>query len=90
MKRKLDKEHIDSIQALRDKYTETTMVLGNLTLELESLRLRVNVLTEEQQKLVQKFHDLKRQESELIDNMRERYGDGEINIADGTFTPGGQ
>jgi chromosome segregation ATPase len=90
MKRKLDKEHIESIQTLRDQYTETTMILGNLTLELESLKLRVNSLTDEQQKLVQKFHDLKRQESELIDNMRARYGDGEINIADGTFTPSGQ
>ena len=33
------------------------------------------------------FERLQKEESELVEQLKERYGNGEINIAAGTFTP---
>jgi hypothetical protein len=45
------------------------------------------MLQNEQTRCMNTFYDLRKQESELLDKMRERYGEGEINIQSGTFTP---
>jgi hypothetical protein len=37
--------------------------------------------------LYSEFEELRKQEQELLEKMRERYGDGQINLAEGTFTP---
>jgi len=46
------------------------------------------MMNAEQDKFLTQFESLRTQESELMQKMRERYGDGQINIVDGTFTPG--
>jgi hypothetical protein len=33
------------------------------------------------------FEELRKQETELLETLKEKYGEGEINIVDGTFTP---
>ncbi len=48
---------------------------------------RLDFLNAEQDRLYTEFETLREQEQELIEKMRERYGDGQINIAEGTFTP---
>ena len=87
MTRKLDKEHVDEITQLRDSFAKNSQTLGNIYLEEYSLKQRFDMLDAERSKYVQQFSDLQKQEQELLEKMRERYGDGEINIAQGTFTP---
>ena len=86
MTRKLDKEHLEEIQSLRDAFTKNSTILGNLTIETYALEQQIEQLKYEKEKLLNEFTQLREQESELIEKMRERYGDGQINIADGTFT----
>lgn len=86
MTRKLDKEHLDEIQSLRDAFTKNSTILGNLTIETYALEQQIEQLKYEKEKLLSEFTQLREQESELIEKMRARYGDGQINIADGTFT----
>jgi len=90
MTRKLDKEHLDAIQDLQEQFTQNTIILGNVTLEHESIKYRIDELETQKQKCLETFKQLKQRESQLIEQMRERYGDGEINVADGTFTAQGQ
>ena len=45
------------------------------------------MLDSERTNYIQQFSELQKQEQDLLEKMRERYGDGEINIAQGTFTP---
>jgi predicted transcriptional regulator len=87
MTRKLDKEHLDEIMELRDAFTKNSQTLGNIYLEEYALKQRFDMLDAERSKFIQQFSDLQKQEQELLEKMRERYGDGEINIAQGTFTP---
>ena len=88
MTRKLDKEHQDEIQALRSEFAKNSSTLGNIAIELHVLNRQLEIMNEEQAKYLNQFESLRTQESELMQKMRERYGDGQINIVDGTFTPG--
>ena len=87
MTRKLDKEHVDEITQLRDAFAKNSQTLGNIYLEEYTLKQRFDLLEAERAKYIQAFNDLQKQEQELLQKMRERYGDGEINIVQGTFTP---
>ena len=84
--KKLDKEHLDQINELRERYAENANVIGNISIEQFSLDRRLTEIAEEKDKRLLETESLKQQESELVIKLRERYGDGEINIDDGTFT----
>lgn len=84
--RKLDKEHLEQIQALQQGYAENANVLGNIAIERYALQQRLTQIETEEQSKLQEIESLKQQESDLIIKLRERYGEGEINIQDGTFT----
>ncbi len=86
MTRKLDKEHLDEIQSLRELFANNANNLGSISLEQIAINRRLEFLNAEQDKLYSEFESLRTKEQELLEKMRERYGDGQINIADGTFT----
>ena len=84
--RKLDKEHLEQIQTLQQGYADNANILGNIAIERHALRMRLDQIEAEEQSKLQEIESLKQQESDLIIKLRERYGEGEINIQDGTFT----
>jgi len=84
--RKLDKEHLQQIQTLQQGYADNANILGNIAIERHALRMRLEQVETEEHTKLQEIETLKQQESELIVSLRERYGEGEINIQDGTFT----
>jgi hypothetical protein len=87
MKRKLDKEHVDQIQELREQFSETTMFLGNISMEKHLAKQQVSQLEAREQEIISRFDNLRQKEQDLLAKLKERYGEGEINIAEGTFTP---
>lgn len=87
MTRKLDKEHLDEIQTLRDAFAQNSQLLGNLYIEEFSLQQQLRQIDAQREEQMKRFVDLRKQEEELLEKMRNRYGDGQINIAQGTFTP---
>ena len=87
MTRKLDKEHLDELQTLRNSFSSNANTLGSIALEQIALQRRLDFLNAEQDRLYTEFESLREQEQELIEKMRERYGDGQINMAEGIFTP---
>jgi hypothetical protein len=87
MTRKLDKEHLEEIQSLRESFANNANNLGSVALEQIAMNRRMEFLNAEQDRLYNEFESLRNQEQELLEKMRERYGEGQINIADGTFTP---
>ena len=86
MTKKLDKEHLEEIQQLREEFAKNSNTLGNIAIELHLLTRQIELVTIEQNKCLEQFETLRNQESVLLEKMRERYGEGQINIVDGTFT----
>jgi len=87
MTKKLDKEHVEAIQTLRSKFAQNASTLGSLTIDEHVLNSQLKQLETIRTEQLEQFESLRTEESELMNTLKERYGEGEINIQDGTFTP---
>ena len=85
--KKLEQVDIDSIVELRQKYAENTNSLGLLTTDEYAINQQLDQLKAEKEKMFSSLNELREQEIKLMDSLKEKYGDGQINIEDGTFTP---
>ena len=85
--KKLNKEHVDAINALQENFTKNTNAVGAISIELEFLETQKHSLINRKTNLIQQFVELREEETKLVETLKEQYGDGQINIADGTFTP---
>jgi hypothetical protein len=84
--RKLDKEHLEQIQALRQQYADNTNLLGNLSIEKFTLTRRIEEVKKLYNSELAKFDSIRLREEELMQKLQDRYGDGSIDIEAGTFT----
>ena len=89
MTQKLDKQHLEAIQEIRDAFARNAQLIGNIVLERTYHERVAEMKRKEEEQAVAEFDSLQQREAELIETMRERYGEGQINIVDGTFTPTG-
>ena len=80
MTRKLDQEHLESIQSLQSQFAANANNLGAIAIDEHALK-------QAKQQLLEQFDNLRKQETALLDELKARYGEGQINIQDGTFTP---
>jgi len=87
MTRKLDKEYVDAINDIREAFAENARILGAISIDKYMLEMQQQKLEEQETRYLAEFEGLRTKEQELMDAMRERYGSGQINLADGTFTP---
>lgn len=90
MKRKLDKEHVDQLTDLQQSYQEITRALGNLAVDEIVAQTQLDAIQQEKLRFTQQFKDLQTRETQLINQLKERYGEGQIDLTDGTFTESGQ
>jgi hypothetical protein len=84
--KKLDKKDLDAIQSIGQRYDELTTTLGNLEIEKFTLSLRVEELEKLHATELTKFETIRLQEQDLMTDLKERYGEGSIDINTGTFT----
>ena len=84
--KKLEQIDIDSIVELRQKYAENTNALGLITTDEYAINQQLDQLKAEKEKMFSSLNELREQEIKLMDSLKEKYGDGQINIEDGTFT----
>ena len=87
MTKKLDKEHLDAIQDLQQRFAHNASWLGSVAIELKMLERQQAQTDAQQEELMRQFDSLREEEQRLVESLKERYGEGEINIAQGTFTP---
>jgi hypothetical protein len=86
MTKKLDKEHLEAITQLRDDFAKNANLIGSITIEEYALTEQQETVKLQKEQMIGQFRELRQKESELIELLKERYGDGSINIEDGTFT----
>ena len=84
--KKLNTEDLDSINNLRSQFNDLYSSVGLLTIDKNILTTQLeNVKSQIEEKLLV-FDELRNQEEQLIVKLKNQYGDGQINIVDGTFT----
>ena len=85
--KKLDKVDIDSIVELRAKYAENTNTIGLISTDEYVVKQQLEHIQQEKDKVFNALNLLREEENKLMDSLKEKYGDGQINIEEGTFTP---
>tara|TARA_Y100001972_G_C7564365_1_gene283394 strand:+ start:482 stop:754 length:273 start_codon:yes stop_codon:yes gene_type:complete len=84
--KKLEKLDLESIQKLQEKFSQCTTTLGLLEIDKRSLNNQLILVEEETKKQFLELESVRETEQELLKNLQEKYGEGQINIQDGTFT----
>ena len=83
--RKLDKTDLEQLTALQESYQRVTAQIANCTIDEELLSVQLEEVQKEKRFQLQQFKDLQQKEQQVISTLKEKYGDGEININEGIF-----
>jgi adenylate kinase len=85
--KKLAKADIESITNIQGQFTEYTNTLGLMQIDEKTINNQLVMIEEKKNEMFQKLDELRNQEQELFNSLQEKYGQGQINLEEGTFTP---
>lgn len=85
--KKLNAEDLAAIEELRMEFQDVYNQIGLLTIDEKSLEVQLEQVKSTREERFKSFTELRVKEEELITKFREQYGDGQINLANGTFIP---
>ena len=85
--KKLAKEDIESIKNIQDQFAEYTNMLGLLQIDENALNTQLTQVDEKKNEMFNQLNQLRSKEQDLIKNLQEKYGQRQINLQEGTFTP---
>jgi len=83
----LTTEELQSIKDLQSKYNQTIFEIGVAEAQRIALQEQVEKLGENKKQLVNDLATIEQKESELINSLQEKYGQGSINPETGEITP---
>jgi len=83
--RKLDKTDLEQLSTLQESYQRVTSQIATCTIDEEMISMQLAEVEKEKRYQLQQFKDLQQQEQQLISSLKQKYGDGEINLTEGIF-----
>lgn len=84
---KLKQEELDSLKKIQSKYQEKIFLFGQFYLERVALDEKIKQLSEAETKARDEYLSVQKEEQDWVNKIAESYGDGNLSLADGTFTP---
>lgn len=85
--KKITDAELAEIKMLQAKFQDTIGKLGLLGVEKMNLDQAVTDYIEKEKKVKEEWITLQKMEQDLLDKIVKTYGEGNLNMADGTFTP---
>lgn len=82
---KITENELAEIKMLQSKFNESIYKMGNLQIEKMELDRLVTEFVEKEKKLKDEWSSLQKLEQSLLDKIVQKYGEGNLNMADGTF-----
>ena len=79
-KQVLTQEELGKLKQVRESFDNLTTVMGSLETQLTLINL-------EKEEVIEQIKLLKQQEIQLGTELKEKYGDGNISLESGEFTP---
>jgi TolA-binding protein len=86
MTKKLNTEDVEAITTLKTKFQENYSSIGLLSIDEYALQEQLTLTQSKKKSALEEFDRLRTEEQQLMAKLKDTYGDGEINLADGTFT----
>lgn len=85
--KKIDDASYSEIKMLQGKFQELIFKFGNLGIEKLELDRLVTEFVAKEKNLRDEWTNLQKLEKSLMDTIVQKYGEGNLNMKDGTFTP---
>lgn len=76
---KLSQEEINQLNQIQTEQETLTIIFGQIEYNIQSLELQ-------KEKLIERLETLKQKEIEVGQTLNKKYGEGSINLENGTFT----
>jgi len=84
---KFTQEELSSLQSLKDSYSNTELMLGKLEVARMQTEQRLEQIENDKLRLETEYVQIQSQETELVSELNEKYGAGNLNPETGVFTP---
>ena len=84
---KFTQEELSSLQSLKDSYSNVELSFGKLEVARMQTEQRLEQIEDERLRLETEYTQTQVQESELVNELNEKYGAGNLNPETGVFTP---
>jgi hypothetical protein len=84
---KFSDDEVNEIRFLQNKFQEKLIQFGQMQLETIELEDRLSMVKNEQTRMRNEYISLQRTEQDLMDRLTNKYGEGSLNLKEGTFTP---
>ena len=84
---KFTKKEIDSLQQLRSNYANVELSLGKLEVSRMQTEQQLDNIQNSKLRLETQYTTLQRTESQIVSELTEKYGVGNLDITTGKFTP---
>ena len=83
--KKIEKSDLDELNKVRTDYSENNIKLGMISADEYLLKQQLTEIESLKQDCFTSIDTIKANEIELINKLKEKYGEGQINIDEGTF-----
>jgi len=84
---KFTKEELSSLESLKDSYSNVELSLGKLEVARLQTEQRLEQIENEKLRLETEYTQIQIQENELVSELNEKYGAGNLDPNTGVFTP---
>ena len=84
---KFTEQEMIEIATLQDSYQEKIFALGQLQLDEINAQNVLDDIKKNREEILKKWQALQAEEQSIINALAEKYGDGSLNLKDGTFKP---
>lgn len=78
---------LQAIAKLQTDYQQNIYLLGQIDLEKTDLEQQLQELQTKRTEIFENWKKTQQEESNLLNSLSQKYGDGSLNLKDGTFKP---
>lgn len=76
---------LSEVKMIQEKFQQKVFQLGQLSLQKKQLETSTKTLNDQENKAWEEWVALQKMETELIDKLLRKYGEGQLDLAAGTF-----
>ena len=84
---KMTDVELNEVKILQEKFQQKVFQLGQSVLRKKQVELELKNANELEAKLLEDWNGLQKMETELIDKLLKKYGEGTLDLSQVTFTP---
>lgn len=84
---KLESNELAEVRMLQEKFQQKVVDLGKLDLQKWQIEDAQKSIVEQEKKLKDEWANLQKMERELMDKLLKKYGEGSLDLVNGTFIP---